>query len=144
MSRTETHVVNSLKQAHQALQDDLRKLEAAARSTSANAGEELRACVSATRAVVKGHFQLEEQGGYMDAVRKRQPRFERVVHELGEEHRQLTQSVEELLGQTDQAAAASDAFRERVLAWVQRIRQHEAREIDIIQEAYNLDIAAED
>jgi hypothetical protein len=144
MSQTETSVAEGLKLAHQALQDDLRKLEQAACSPSEKGWAELHARLSLTRSLIAGHFHLEEQGGYMDAVRKRQPRFEREVRQLEEEHRQLAQSLEELLAETSKAMGSSDALRGKVLAWVQHIRQHEARETDLIQDAYNLDIGAED
>jgi ElaB/YqjD/DUF883 family membrane-anchored ribosome-binding protein len=144
MARAEIPVAEALSQAHKALQDDLRKLEQAARMTSEKGWEGLCARLSLTHALVIDHFHLEEQGGYMDAVRKRQPRLERVVQELEEEHRQLAQSLEALLEETNKATGASDTLREKVLAWVQRIREHEARENDLFQDAFNVDIGAED
>jgi hypothetical protein len=36
------------------------------------------------------------------------------------------------------------ALRQEVRAWIERVRQHEARENDLVQEAFNRDIGTED
>jgi hypothetical protein len=80
----------------------------------------------------------------MDAVSKREPRLERIVHELGEEHRQFEQSLEGLLGEARAATAPDDTFRKRIRAWIKQLRRHEERENTLVQETFGLDLSAED
>jgi DNA-binding transcriptional ArsR family regulator len=144
MGRTEPSVAEALARAHAALLEDLRKLEEAARPASGEGLAELRARLSATQTHVTEHFRFEEQNGYMDAVRKREPRLERTIQQLAEEHRQLAQSLAVLLEQARAATSLDDPFREAVRRWIERVREHEARENDLVQDAFNLDIGAED
>ena len=43
------------------------------------------------------HFNLEEQNGYMDIFKKREPRLARSVDKLANEHQQIRQSLDSLL-----------------------------------------------
>jgi hemerythrin-like domain-containing protein len=141
---TQNSVAEALSRAHAALLQDLRTLEEAVRPSSGEGLPELRARLGATHTHIAEHFRFEEQNGYMDAVRKREPRLERTVQQLAEEHRQLTQSLDALIGEARTAANLDDSFRERVVAWVEEVRQHEIRENDLVQDVFNLDIGAED
>jgi hypothetical protein len=144
MKRTEHSVATALGQAHAALLHDLGKLEEAANPTSHEGLAELLARLSATRAHVIEHFRFEEQNGYMDAVRKREPRLDRTIDQLAEEHGLLAQSLGVLIEHARSAASPDDPFREEIRKWVERVREHEARESAVVQDAYNLDISAED
>jgi len=147
MERTEddlTSVARALRRAHAALLEDLRKVEVAVLPASGEGLVELCARLDATHTHLAEHFRLEEQNGYMDAVRKREPRLERKVQLLAEEHPQLAQSLEALIREAKVATSLGDAIREEVRAWVERVRQHEARENQLVQDAFNLDISAED
>jgi hypothetical protein len=139
-----TSVVQGLRQAHTALLEDLRQMEAAVLPSSGEGLVELCSRLNATRAHLAEHFRLEEHNGYMDAVRKREPRLERRVQLLAEEHHQLAQSLETLLGEARTATTRGDALPDQVRAWVEQVRQHEVRENQLVQEAFNLDINAED
>jgi hypothetical protein len=144
VERTENSVAEALGQAHVALLADLRNLEQAVRPSSGEGLENLRARLGAAHAHITKHFRFEEQNGYMDAVRKREPRLERAIHELAEEHGQLRQSLDALTGKARAATTLSDTLREEVREWIERVRLHEIRENDLIQDAFNLDIGAED
>jgi hypothetical protein len=135
-------VAEALSRAHAALLDDLRKLEEAASSPEGLPA--LRARLDATQAHLAEHFRFEEQNGYMDAVRKREPRLERAVEQLADEHRQLARSLGALIENARSASGLDAALGEEVRGWVGLVRQHETREIDLIQDAFNLDIGAED
>jgi hypothetical protein len=135
----------ALSRAHAALLEDLRALEVAARPQSGEGLAGLRARLRKTFDHITQHFRFEEQNGYMDAVRKREPRLERVIQQLGEEHRQLTQSLEALLDEARAAAhLVGPGLGEKVREWVERVQRHEAGETEVIQDAFNLDIGAED
>jgi hypothetical protein len=144
VERTENSVAEALGQAHVALLADLRKLEQAVRPSSGEGLEDLRARLGAAHTHITKHFRFEGQNGYMDAVRKREPRLERTIQLLAEEHGQLRQSLDALTGKARAAVSLSDTLREEVRTWIERARRHEIRENDLIQDAFNLDIGAED
>ncbi len=80
----------------------------------------------------------------MDKVRKREPRLERAVQQLAEEHQQLMQALDAILAEANAAPAMTDALRDKIRAWVERIRNHETRENHLVQEAFGFDVGAED
>ena len=144
MERTENSVAEALARAHVALLADLRVLEQSARPSSGEGLADLRARLGATQTHVTEHFRFEEQNGYMEAVLKREPRLERAIQQLAEEHRSLAQSLAVLVERAKAGTSLDDPFREEVRGWVERVRQHEAREKEVVQDAFNLDIGAED
>jgi hypothetical protein len=144
VGRKDNSVAEALGRAHAALLADLCELEAAALPGSAEGLAGLRARLGATHTHITEHFRFEEENGYMDAVRKREPRLERAIQQLAEEHRQLAQSLDALIGESRTATSLDDRFRAEVRGWVERVRHHEGRENDLVQDAFNLDIGAED
>jgi hemerythrin-like domain-containing protein len=136
-------IPESLREAHKALKVDLEKLEKTARSSSQDGLARLRTCLVATRAHIVAHFRFEEENGYMDKVRKREPRLERAIQQLADEHQQLLQSLDAILAQANAAPAMPDALCDEIRAWVERIRNHETRENHLVQEAFDFDIGAE-
>jgi hemerythrin len=144
MERTESSVAEALRQAHLALLADLRELELAEPPSSGDGLAELRAQLGEVHAHITEHFRFEEQNGYMDALRKREPRFERAIEQLAEEHRQLRQSLESLIRQSTAAASLDQTLREQIRQWIKRVRQHEVRENDLVQDVFDLDIGTND
>jgi len=144
MKISQLSVPEALNLAHVTFLEGLGKLERAAGASGGEGLPELRARLVSTHTEVKEHFRFEEQNGYMGAVRKREPRLEHTIQQLEEEHRQLLRSLETLLGVVQAATSLDNVFREKVRAWVERVRHHEARENEVIQDAYNQDISAED
>lgn len=137
-------VAEALNRAHVALRKDLGKLEEAARPDSGEGAAALRKRLAATRTHVTEHFRFEEESGYLDGVRKREPRLERAAQQLEEEHRALAQTLDALVEEAQVDAGVGDAFRARLREWLERLRKHEARENELVQDAFNLDIGAED
>jgi hypothetical protein len=144
VGKTDNSVADALLRAHGALLADLRKLEEAIRPSSGESPKELLVRLGATRTHILEHFRFEEQNGYLDAVRQREPRLERIIQQLAEEHRQLTQALDTLLGEAQAAVNLGESLRQDIRAWVESVRRHEARENDLVQDAFNLDIGAED
>ena len=144
VGRAENSVAEALRRAHAVLLEDLRRLDEATHPASGEGLAELRARLDVTQEHITEHFRFEEQNGYMHAVRAREPRLERAIHQLAEEHRQLARSLEALIERARDTTSLDDRFRDEVREWVERVRQHEARENDIVQDAFNLDIGAED
>jgi hypothetical protein len=137
-------VAESLSQAHLAFLEDLGQLEQAVDPDAGGGVTALRRRLAATLVKVTGHFRFEEQGGYMDAVRKREPRLERAIQQLEAEHHELLRSLETLIGEAGAAARLDDSLGEKVRAWLSQVRHHEARENDLVLDTFNQDISAED
>lgn len=144
MDRADVSVAEALGLAHAALLDDLNKLAGAACPASGEGLEELGRRLRATQAHVAEHFRLEEENGYLGDVRRREPRLERDVTHLAEEHRALKQSLEALALEAEAIARRERELREQVRAWAKSLRRHEARENRLVQDAYNMDLGAED
>ena len=144
MKKVERSVAVSLERAHAALQKDLRALEAAGRSDVKNDVNALRARLNKTRAHVVDHFRFEEDSGYMDSVREREPRLERAVEQLAADHRALLESLDALIEKVHTAPRLDPTLGAKVTAWIKDIQRHEARENRLVQEAFSLDIGAED
>jgi hypothetical protein len=144
MDARHASVAESLSRAHQALLRDLRRLQDMVRPDSNVSLAELRNCLGATYTHVCEHFRLEEMNGYMEELVKDQPRLQRIVEQLGEDHRALRQSLDALHGEAIVASHVDNALREKVRCWIDRLMQHETRENDLIQEAVDSDFAAQD
>ena len=144
MTNAETSIAEGLARAHIALLRDLQELDEAGRPASMQNLAALRAHLEATRAHLVEHFRFEEVDGYMTAVRTREPRLERTVDELANEHGQLLSSLDALLAETATDLGLDQAMRAKVSQWINRVRQHEARENHLIQDIFNLDIGSED
>jgi hypothetical protein len=144
MKQLQLSLTDALATAHAALLEDLQRLDEAARQPLLGGRGELLRQLDRTRAHVVEHFCYEEQQGYMDVVRRREARHERLINQLYEEHRHLAKTLTALRAEAETAALPADALREKILAWVKHLRQHEARENDLVQNVFNLDVAAED
>jgi len=144
MQRTKTTVAEALGRAHKKLLKDLQALEQAVPPVSGESVVKLRHRLSVLRADLVEHFRFEERDGYMAQVRKQAPRLERVIEELSLEHRQLLHCLDTLAGQVGVADNVNDKIAEGVRDWIAQVRQHENRENDVVQDAFNLDIGAED
>jgi len=144
MQSTKTAVAEALGRAHKKLLKDLQELEQAVRPKSGEGVPKLKSRLGVLRAHLADHFRFEEQDGYMEQVRKQVPRLERAIEQLAEEHRQLLRSLDTIADQVGISDNPSDGVLESVRDWIARIRQHENRENDVVQDAFNLDIGAED
>jgi hypothetical protein len=132
-----------LRRAHAALLVDLRHLEEIARMVPGGPTE-LLARLIATRDHLAAHFRFEEKDGYMDAVRKSEPRLEHVVAQLGVEHGQLMKTMDRLVTRASRAEKPDDKLRGDVLQWLDQIRNHEHRENELVEDAFNTDLGAGD
>ena len=80
----------------------------------------------------------------MQAVLTRAPHLERTVNHLRGEHDELRRSLAALAKEAGGAQGPGADFREKVRHWIQRVRDHEARENLLVEDAFNRDLAAED
>lgn len=142
MPNSQGSVAEGLGKAHAALIKILRELHDTAARSSGRDRAALQACLKSTQAHIREHFRCEEQDGYLEQVRKREPRLGHAIEQLAAEHLQLLQSLESLIADFDRSA--TPALRQAVDDWIQEVHAHEARENDLVQDAYNLDSNAED
>jgi hypothetical protein len=105
---------------------------------------ELRLRLEVTQEHVTEHFRFEESQGYMDAVRNREPRLERTIQQLADEHQHLAGALEALIERVRTATCLDEALRAAVRDWLDHLRRHEVRENLLVQEAFNVDIGPED
>jgi hypothetical protein len=140
----ETQIADSVGRAHKALLKDLQALEKAASAAAKKGLPFLRSRLEATRGHIVEHFRFEEQDGYMDIVRKREPRLGHAIDELAKEHGQLLREADLLLKEATAATGIDEAMRAKVSEWINHVRRHEARENHLIQDAFNVDIGPED
>ncbi len=93
------------------------------------------------------HMALEERDGYLPIVRQRLPNADSVVEALVGEHPVLLAELAGIVVALERAAVAGapleDAL-ERLKRWIAAMRQHEACENRLVQEAYTLDYGGGD
>ena len=136
-------LAEQLTEAHDALARDLQKLDEAAAAPAGDDLWELKTRLGTVWRHLLEHFRFEEQNGYMDAVWQREPRLERTIVRLLNEHRQLAKSLEALIEKVWTRKGWTPSLAREIQAWVQRIRQHEARENTLVRDAYHLDLGSE-
>jgi hypothetical protein len=134
----------ALLRAHRNLLKDLRKLREAVQAAAVGRPSDFAARLEATRADVLEHFHFEEQNGYMASVLELHPHLKRAAEHLQEEHGRLLGALDELIAEARSAPALSEGFGEKVLDWVQSVQRHERSENALVQDAFNLDLSAED
>jgi len=144
VEKTLATIAEALQHAHTRLQADLRKLEDEAAPTSPATLTQLRSHLQLTRVHVADHFQFEEQDGYMDTLRKREPRLERTIAGLAEEHEEMMQSLDALIDSSRKSNCQLKAIRERVREWIEHVRTHERKENELVQDAFDFDVGAAD
>lgn len=137
-------IADEMRRAHVNLMRGLRDLRAAVRSQSSESLLGVRSRLGAVREQVAEHFRMEEQGGYMDVVRQRQPRLERAAEHLAAEHEELLHALDELIRTAGQATSLTPSLGDAIEAWAEGIRGHEDRENQLIEDAFDLDLGPGD
>jgi hypothetical protein len=141
MSQTTIGLEERLRQAHADLLADLQKLG----SESAEFGlASLRTSLLKARQDLINHFRLEQENGYLDEVRKREPCLEQTLVKLAGEHHKLLHKLDDILAQLEYPQPALEGLQRQVRLWVHDVRGHEIRENDLIQDAFVHDLGAGD
>jgi hypothetical protein len=130
--------------AHASLLDDLRKIERTFCRDSPASPAQARNELLAARALVGEHFRFEEQSGWKDEILRREPRFGHALRRLVEEHNQLKKSLEILIEEAREVETFDETLREKVRHWLDRVREHEAHEDEVLEESFVEDLGAGD
>lgn len=137
-------ISEDIERIHSVLVEDLRSLEDAAQPSAGEGLAVLRSRLGAARRHLAEHFRFEEQNGYMDAIRKREPRLERAITQFSEEHHDLARILDSLVEEANAVSTLDHGLRAGLRLWIERVRHHEIRENKLVQDAFDLDIGAED
>jgi hemerythrin len=144
MLKTEMPVCEMFGTAHASLLDSVKGLERALRTPSGEKLAALRGGLEAMRDQIAEHFKFEEEYGYLEAVRKRNPQLEMPIKTLAEEHRCLTRELNALLSEANAAATLSEDLKSGVARWIADLKRHEHHENQLIQDAFNIDLGTTD
>jgi hypothetical protein len=144
MAKSLRSIAEALRKAHNRLTEDLDRLEQVLGCPSPENQAEIAYDLAKARRYLTEHFRLEEQNGYMNVVSNRQPRFERAIERLHDEHRELSLSLDALVAEAEIGKPLDDAFRGKVQQWIDRLRSHETKEDELVQEAFTVDIGTKD
>lgn len=144
MDKQNRILAEELTRAHASLLAAVRNLETSLQPTVKTSLAELRAELIATQKQILDHFRYEEQNGYLDAVRQREPRLEHNIEALEEEHRQLADTLAHLREKVYATTSLEPGLRAEILDWIGALRHHEARENLLVQDAFNFEASAED
>jgi hypothetical protein len=144
MKKQRAFLADALMEAHHSLLEDLRHLERAIALPARELTIPIVPQLEKVQYHITEHFRFEEQDGYMEAVRQREPQREREIDQLLEEHRHLAESLKALLAEAQEPGKLSAALAEKTRTWVEQVRRHEAHENRLVQQVFNQDISAED
>jgi iron-sulfur cluster repair protein YtfE (RIC family) len=136
MSKPDKSFAEALHEAHTDLLRDLQDVERVVSAGSQEAPQKLSVRLGQLRTHLADHFRFEEEGGYMAPVLKQEPRLAPAIQELLAEHGQMAQTLSALIQEVDTTPSLPETLREKVRAWVGRVRHHETRENNLVQEAY--------
>ena len=139
----EASPLSALRLAHARLLADLRDLEEAASEPAGPGDAGLVGRLTATQTHITDHFRFEEKDGYFDSIRNREPRLERAIEHLAEEHRKMAAALDAIVREA-KTGKPTENFRREIKEWVASVRDHEARENKLAQDAFNQDSTAED
>ncbi|MBW2509422.1 MAG: hemerythrin domain-containing protein [Deltaproteobacteria bacterium] len=133
---------------HKDLRGLLRGLEQQAQRPVGSRGwvESVRAPLSQLADRCSEHFRLEEQAGLHVQLRDQSPRLAFKLERLLSEHGQILEVLSNLVGDLSREAAPpgeAEPLKERVLAAVEAIREHERAENEAMMDAYWEDLGGE-
>jgi len=126
---------------HRSLKRDLARIDRDCASASQGDGEqaqvaEVRGAIKVLRKKLAEHFAFEEKedGGYMQIVVTARPTLTRKVELLRSEHGAILASLDHIIS-TGAGGQSAAALRAAFVAAMRDLRRHEAKEMDLVQEA---------
>lgn len=108
---------------------------------------ELSSRLTSLRDAVAVHFADEEEGGYFSDILEMAPRFGTAVDELHRQHADFLDRFDLSIAQLDAGDCPAEVWREtsrHVEVLLEELEQHEHREIEIVQSAFDDDLGGGD
>jgi hypothetical protein len=147
MSEVAPSFAIELGREHASLLHQLRRLEEGPEPQTTDSTGLLAGRLREVQASLRRHYQFEEQGGYMSQVLADAPHLYHAAQQLLAEHGRMSDSLDSLI-----ATAAAlppetpvpPSLQEQVRQWVLLVYGHEARENQLVHQACNQDIGADD
>jgi hypothetical protein len=130
---------DALLTSHRDLIRELRSLRAC---LDTDAPGDLAPCLGGVRARLVEHFRLEE-GGYLAAILSRRPYLDATIRALIAEHAELLRALD-ALREAGTAPAADAGLCDEVARWLGRVRRHERREDRLVEDAFLVDLTADE
>ena len=97
--------------------------------------------VAELRRELEEHFATEERPeGLHAAIQDRDPRYERALHVILDEHREFLAVAEDVLGRARNCLEAKEAILRDVLRLSNRLHDHEARETELLADSHYTDL----
>ncbi|MCS6817236.1 MAG: hemerythrin domain-containing protein [Blastocatellia bacterium] len=134
-----------IREEHEKLTALMRQLQEEI-ATFCSSWASLREGLRAFKDHLRRHFELEEEGGFMEEVLRRWPHATPQVEALRAEHERLLQETEALLQVSRHVAEDQpiDAWAAACGRLLSAIQEHEWRENRLIQEVFCLDVGGGD
>jgi len=93
------------------------------------------------------HFEMEEQGGFLDGALAHDPRLSAMAADLLRQHPMLSHDLKQLITTVENAPAEPAwraTFAEQLHGFINRLVEHERAENRLVQDAYHDDIGEVD
>jgi hypothetical protein len=130
--------------SHETLFERLRAFDNLMTRADVLSAKELRDALSALRSEVHAHFQMEEKSGSLNSLAESDHRFRHATERLLQEHRNLEDGLDMLLGVAATSEIANEGFRRKLRNWITRAQKHETDEDVLLIEAVNQDLGTAD
>lgn len=91
------------------------------------------------------HFETEERPeGLHAAIENREPRYERALHVILDEHKEFLALAADVLSRAKICLAQKETILRDVLRLATRLHDHEARETELLADTYYIDLGRDD
>ncbi len=139
---TQSDFLGAMQDAHRDLFEELSLLEQSLDFSDQQIPTELRQRMENVVSLVTCHFALEEEGGYLIAVRERRPEMAQRIDQLKAQHETLSETIRELM--SSEITRDPSLVRQSLQAWIQNMREHERLENELVLTAFNSDLGTGD
>jgi len=142
----EHEIQERIRQEHERLRDLLGQITremSARKGTAADLAQQLRSL----RDQLHAHFVEEEEHGFFDQITSQAPRLSGQTEKLCEEHVDMLDKLDKLVGQAEQGDGSDDWWSGLVKAFhdlSRELMQHEHEENELLQKVYSDDIGEKD
>ena len=152
MAEKRSTIANRIEEEHASLRELMKSVsESVNRDPSGDFGEwklELIWTLRDFQNELVKHFDLEEDGGFMDDVIRRAPQESKKAEVLEMEHRDFLDELDAITDILKKMSKENQSdlpkVRERVHAVIEKLHEHEASERDLIYRVYFQDIGVGD